>query len=130
MTKRKISLFKALFSIEAWLISIRHRLTHYKARIYVAGQITGLDEFEYTGNFNYCSSVVKRLGFIAVNPLTLPKRKTWIGYMVQDVFELLLCRNAYFMDNWPESKGAKIEHFVAVITFKNIIYEQSNYKTK
>jgi|SRR5665647_181547 len=126
--KTQISLFKALSTIGIWIHSTSHKLRRYGARIYVSGKITGLDDAECFGNFQFISARVKRMGFIAVNPYTLfPKGWTWRKYMVYDIWELILCRSAYFMDNYMDSRGAKIEHRIAKMTGKKCYYERTIY---
>lgn len=126
--KPQIRLFKALSTLGIWIHSTSHKIRHYGARMYVSGKITGLDEMEYTGNFMFICSRVRKMGFIAVSPLNLPKRKTWIGYMVQDLFELLLCRSVYFQDNFRDSRGAMLEYRFACLTFKKRYFERVIYK--
>jgi hypothetical protein len=53
------------------------------------------------------------------------KKMTYRGYMVRDVWMMLWCRSVYFQDNWRSSRGARIEHFIAKMTLKKRLYEQT-----
>jgi hypothetical protein len=97
-------------------------------KIYISGKISGLSIEEYTANFNntekYLENLYSRFNVKIVNPLNINPFlgiKTWHGYMINDVRALLKCDAIYIMDNWSESRGAKIELAIALLTKKKIL---------
>jgi hypothetical protein len=43
--------------------------------------------------------------------------------MISDIWELCRCDSIYMLENWKDSKGARIELIIAKILFKNVYYE-------
>jgi len=81
-------------------------------RIYISGQITGLPLTKAMTLFNEAEFKIKQEGNIPINPFKVSPyhpNKQWIDYMVDDVKEMLTCANIYKLQNWKNSKGAKIE---------------------
>ena len=95
-------------------------------KCYIAGRITGLSKMEYSANFDYATIEVTKLGYTAINPAFIHegKRWSWIRLMVADIRLLLPCKAIFMQRNWKESRGAKIEHCVAKIFRKMIIYQK------
>jgi hypothetical protein len=112
-------------------------------KIYISGKITGLLIEEYNANFENTEQHVlgkyKKVvtfkqggGYLCsflqppkvINPLNIKPFlgiKTWHGYMINDVRALLKCDSIYMMDNWNESRGARIEFAIALLTKKKIL---------
>jgi nucleoside 2-deoxyribosyltransferase len=85
-----------------------------KNKIYIAGKITGR-EIEAKIEFKKAENHLKDKGWEVVNPMELPHNhdKKWISYMRECIKELLDCDSIYFLPNWEDSRGAKIEHNIA-----------------
>ena len=110
-------------------------------KIYISGKISGLSESEYTANFmntevyvmnKYKSKIVlsdrKEDWFYnhakVINPLNIKPFlgiKNWYCYMIADIWHLLKCDAIYMMNNYEESRGAKIELAIALLTKKKIL---------
>jgi len=104
--------------------SVKHRLAHYDKRIYIAGRISGLDEYEAQANFAYCSELMKQRGYIPVNPLGMwPNDWSYSKMLLHDLFEILLSKNVFMQDNYRDSFGAKVEMIFSRLTFKTVIFE-------
>ncbi|WP_448826943.1 DUF4406 domain-containing protein [Capnocytophaga bilenii] len=43
--------------------------------------------------------------------------------MVKDIVDLLQCKAIYMLQGWQESKGARIEHYIATEIGMPIMYE-------
>ena len=113
-------------------------------KIYISGRISGLSIEEYNANFEnterhvldkYKQKIVYKIGGgytthfhqppKVVNPLNIKPFlgiKTWHGYMINDIRALLKCDSIYMMDNWNDSRGAKIEFAIALLTKKRILW--------
>jgi group I intron endonuclease len=97
------------------------------AKVYISGQITGLNFDEAFKNFEDAEKEVKELGGVPVNPMKLDHKVNadWYDFMEKDIAALLRCDGIYMLKNWGESKGAKIEHNIAVEMGIKIFYEES-----
>ena len=52
----------------------------------------------------------------------------WILCMLVCIYHLLKCSYVYFLNDWKQSRGARIEHRIARVTHKQIIYQQHYHK--
>ncbi len=84
-------------------------------RIYLSGPITGHDD----GNrdtFAAAQLYLECKGHAVSNPhaLTHDHAGRWEDYMRVDVREMLTCDSLFMLDGWQLSRGATIEHHLAV----------------
>lgn len=94
-------------------------------RLYVSGKITGCPDF--FKNFEKGSQEVREMGCVPVNPCEyIPKQEgwTWADYMVADLHLMLDADGVYALQNWEDSKGAKIEIQLAKDLGKPVIFQK------
>lgn len=96
-------------------------------KVYISGKISGLSEYEYKKRFELAEYEVKYYAGFAplqiINPCNIKPflgRKTWLCFMISDVKELLKCDEIYMLKNWADSRGAKIELAISILTNKKI----------
>ena len=92
--------------------------------IYIAGKITGEDLKERKKKFDlYGYSTGCRFihGFV-INQKILGKA-SWETYMKNDIAVMIRCDEVHFLEDWCDSKGAKIEHQLCLDLGIKIIYE-------
>ena len=98
-------------------------------RVYISGQITGLDPQVSQSYFQLIEDQLTKNGHIAVNPWKVlpydPKHK-YEDYMAEDVRVLLTCDAIIMLENWRNSKGAKMEHAIAEIQGMKMCYCQNH----
>ena len=94
-------------------------------KIYISGKISGTDLTETRARFAAVATAMKRLGYEPVNPLEneLSEYDTWEAHIVKDIAALLQCKTIYMLQGWQESKGARIEHYIAIEIGLPIMYE-------
>lgn len=94
-------------------------------RIYIAGKIGDLPENVYKLNFEIAKSEVEIAGFIPVSPVDLPHEheRTWKAYMLEDLAALKTCQGVYMLRNWNDSRGARIERWVAMRLGIQVYYQ-------
>ena len=98
-------------------------------KIYLSGAISGLEKEEYEHNFRIAKKTVWNIfPEIWLSQIILPTEikplfgiHSWFFHMAADIFALLKCTNVAFQKNWIDSRGARIEMIVALITNKKII---------
>ena len=85
-------------------------------KLYIAGPMTGLPDHNFPA-FHRVAAIVRELGFTVLNPAELvsepPYNKPWDFYMRKALALLLCCDSILMLNNWTESKGAKIEWTLA-----------------
>lgn len=85
-------------------------------RIYISGQITGLDLDVAKAYFKQTEEQITKAGHIPVNPMEIHPTldgPTWHDFMAEDIKALLYCDAILMLENWTNSRGAKIEHGIA-----------------
>lgn len=86
-----------------------------KAKVYISGKVTGLDQKEYRNAFNSAELFLTGLGYDVVNPVSYtenPKWK-WADYMKRDIKLLMDCDCICMLNGWEGSRGALMEHEIA-----------------
>lgn len=97
--------------------------------IYISGKITGTEDYEK--RFAKAEAELEAKGFNVLNPVKvgkwlekyLSRVPTWIEYMKHDLKAMMSADYIYMMKGYRESKGARIELFLAKILKYEIIYE-------
>lgn len=89
-----------------------------KKRVYISGQITGLDEREYKAFFKQAEGILRQFGYDPINPTALDETENteywdWHDYMKRDIKLLCDCDYIYLLPNWSKSRGAKFEYMIA-----------------
>ena len=85
-------------------------------KIYISGQITGLEEGKAKRYFDKAEEMLLGKGYSPVNPMSVNppmENKSWKDYMIDDLKLLFDCEAIYLIDNWQSSKGARIECYIA-----------------
>lgn len=94
-------------------------------KIYISGKISGTDLTETRKRFAAAAKVMKRIGVEPINPLEngLSEHDSWEAHMLKDIIDLLQCNAIYMLQGWQDSKGARIEHYIATEIGIPIMYE-------
>lgn len=94
-------------------------------KIYIAGKITGLDNYKEL--FNKAEKELLAKGYKVMNPAILPGGFTQPEYMEICYRMIDACDEIYMLNNWENSNGAKLEHCYAIEKAKKIIYQEFKY---
>ena len=98
--------------------------------IYISGKITGIDDYE--NRFAKAEAELEAKGFNVLNPVKAgkwlerylaPKFPTWVEYMKQAIKSMMSADCIYMLKGYRESKGARLELFLAKVLKYEIIYE-------
>lgn len=96
----------------------------YQPILYIAGPMTGLADFNRPA-FRMMADRLRRKGYRVVNPAELPGEtlnNPWDWYMRRDLAELVKCDGIVLLPGWEQSKGARLEHHVAVTLGMTVTY--------
>ena len=110
-------------------------------KVFISGPITGhadwrmrfydaeriVDSFVFFERYGD-DSLFDKYGYLGFNPISPAvfgdETKLWCWNMVRCIWKLLGCSYVYFMRGWHGSRGCGIEHTIADLFGKRIIYEE------
>jgi len=82
-------------------------------RTYLAGPMTDLPDYNYPA-FNSEAERLRARGAHVENPAENPDQETWEAYLRQALTQMLTCERIHFLPGWTKSRGARLEHHVAL----------------
>jgi len=84
-------------------------------KLYLSGKITGREIGEAKHHFLTHQLLLGLKGFEVINPFDLHKdyNKDWSDFMRVDIQALCECDGIVMLQGWTDSKGAKLEHYIA-----------------
>ena len=97
-----------------------------RKKCYNSGKISGLPYLTAYNNFLAADKMIEAKGLDPVNPMKerwLRPSAPWILHMIVDVWKMLWCSTVYFQKNWQDSRGAKIEFYIALNLNKKMIMQ-------
>lgn len=90
-------------------------------KLYIAGKITG--DPDYRAKFAAAEIGLTLAGHTVLNPTVLPAGLSQGDYL-RVCFAMLDCAEAaYFLRDWRDSAGAKLEHDHCIYTGKQTMYQ-------
>ena len=96
-----------------------------RSKLFISGPISGRPYKEAVRHFNAYALLVHQFGFDPVNPIQLCRPDwSWRRCMAVCLWHLLWCDAVFMLRGWDMSRGARIEHRVAEILGKVIMYEE------
>ncbi len=83
--------------------------------VYVSGPMTGLPDLNFAA-FNGEAARLRAIGYEVVNPAEFGEEPglEWHQYLRKDIRALMDCNAIHMLPGWSRSKGARLEHHVAV----------------
>lgn len=98
-------------------------------KIYIAGKISGRPKKEYRKQFNdYYEELRKKIDCRLIhNPAFYDEYYIGLGYTWEECLKsclehLMTCNEIHLLPGWLESRGATIEHSLAVLLKYKIVY--------
>lgn len=99
-------------------------------RIYLSGQISGLEPKQYEHNFKIAKWMLEvKHGndkITVINPVEIKPLfgiKSYWFYMIADIWHLIQCDTIYMLSNYHLSRGANIEKYIAELLKIKVMYQ-------
>jgi Domain of unknown function (DUF4406) len=94
-------------------------------RIYVAGPMTGIESFNFPA-FNAKADELRNYGWTVLNPADhgILEGAQWGDYLRFDIGLLGTCEAICMLPGWTKSKGARLEHSIAVALDMTILFSE------
>lgn len=103
-----------------------------KSNIYLSGKISGLEDDAIILFLRAKWELIEKHGSANINVINPIDTKPLFGikqywfFMITDIIALLKCDAVYFLNNWTDSRGAKIEMRIALMFKKRILMQPHN----
>lgn len=99
-----------------------------KPKIYISGRITGI-ELHAEQLFDKAEKMLVDMGYDVVNPMKLPHEhdQEWKDFMKEDIKHLMQCDIIYMLPNYSDSRGARIELFLAGELSMTVYFEGRDF---
>lgn len=95
---------------------------HIRTKVFISGKISGLEYLVAYGNFANADRALSSMGYDVVNPMKICKKHwSWLRCMIKCLWAIYFCDKLYQLDNWQESRGARIEYKWAKFLRKRIL---------
>ena len=96
-------------------------------RVYLSGPMSGIEELNYPA-FNAAARDLRARGVRVENPAenSPPPCGTWQGWMRLALLQLARCDAIYMLPGWEKSRGATVEHGLAVALGFQIIHAEAD----
>ena len=94
-------------------------------KVYISGKIT--DDADYKQKFKTAQNILESAGFEVFNPAELEDiGKSWSWYMRKDIAGLMECDAIFLLKDWEDSRGARLECYIAQQLEMKIFKEVEN----
>lgn len=106
-------------------------------KIYIAGPMTGLPEFNYPA-FHRAAAALRAAGYEVFNPAEMDQygwaevdgewlmpggvKPAYADYLRAGIRALIDCDTVCLLEGWPESRGAVLEHDIAMLLGLDFTY--------
>lgn len=101
---------------------MKRRKMKYSRKAFISGKVSGLNYREACRYFYDAGKLVLAQGYHPIVPVDLCR--SWWGWyrcMAVCLYHLLRCRYILQLDNWADSKGAKLEYRFARLSGKRFL---------
>ncbi len=96
-------------------------------RIYVAGPMTGHPDLNFPA-FHATAAALRADGWHVENPaeINADPAADWLVCMRADITRLVTCDAIYMLPGWKQSRGARVEHTLAVGLGLDVTYHYAD----
>ncbi len=96
-------------------------------RLYLSGPMSGIENFNYPA-FHAKAAQLREAGFDVVNPaeITTDTTASWEDCLRQDIAELVTCTGIHLLPGWENSKGAKLELYIATALGMTVTHDEQH----
>lgn len=93
-----------------------------RTKVFISGKISGIDYYVAYGKFSNAERILASMGYEVVNPMKICKKHwSWFRCMAKCLWAIMFCDKVYQLEDWKDSKGARIEYRWAKLLNKTFL---------
>ena len=93
-----------------------------RTKVFISGKVSGIEYYVAYQTFANADRTLSAMGYTVVNPMKLCKKRwSWLRCMARCLWAIIFCDKIYQLDNWQESRGARIEQKWAKLLKKDFL---------
>lgn len=102
--------------------NMKKEIKHHRIKVFISGKVTGEDHYVALRRFCEAERHLEQIGYTVINPMMLCRKEwSWLRCMAVCLWHLSQCRCIYQLAGWQQSRGARIENFVAKLFKKTFL---------
>lgn len=95
---------------------------HIRTKVFISGKVSGIKYYVAYQTFANADRQLSSMGYQVINPMKICKKNwSWVRCMIKCLWAIYFCDKLYQLDNWQESRGARIEYKWAKFLRKRIL---------
>lgn len=93
-----------------------------RTKVFISGKISGIDYYVAYGKFCNADRKLSAMGYEVVNPMKICKKHwSWVRCMIKCLWAICFCDKVHQLEDWKDSKGARIEYRWAKLLNKRFL---------
>ena len=93
-----------------------------RIKIFISGKVSGIEYYVAYQTFANADRMLSQQGYNVINPMKICKKRwSWLRCMARCLWAIISCDKIYQLDNWQESRGARIEQKWAKLLKKDFL---------
>lgn len=93
-----------------------------QTKVFISGKVSGIKYYVAYGKFSNAERMLQQMGYATVNPMKICKENwSWLRCMIKCLWAIFFCDKVYQLEDWKDSKGARIEYRWAKLLRKRIL---------
>lgn len=82
-----------------------------RTKVFLSGKVSGMEYYVAYAKFCNADRLLSQMGYQVVNPMKICKKNwCWLRCMIKCLWAIIFCRKFHQLDNWRDSRGARIEY--------------------
>ena len=93
-----------------------------RTKVFISGKVTGIEYDVAYQTFANANRQLSSMGYQVINPMKICRKNwSWVRCMAKCLWAITFCHKIHQLDNWKESRGARIEYRWAKLLKKEVI---------
>lgn len=93
-----------------------------QTKVFISGKVSGIEYYVAYQTFANADRQLSSMGYQVINPMKICRKNwSWLRCMAKCLWAIMFCDKVYQLEDWKDSKGARIEYRWAKFLRKRIL---------